>query len=510
MDFFGSKLIFWKVFLIFVFAQALSVQLVWAARKIVIFEKKDVPDIGGAESSSVRRRSSSGIVSRLNLGANTGIQAEDTLLSVQGNKKKKYSETYKGYKVFNTGLDVEEEWDGSEAIVSGDVYADIEDDLGSTDYCDLSDAEGKEITLSQFNLTEDDVFIVRENYEHYVYVDITDKARWAVDVELSLFKSDDTFSRPVAFIDTCTREVLDFFDRSGFYTLPSDGTGSNWEWNTDYPTGSETDSFNDWITDSPPDSNTNWYTDSVSNVPTDSNPDSYTGAATTQATTKHSTRGPPTPPTKSPTLQPPGQKCDVVDKAGNPKRVVKFGPGEKFCLGPMRRSSDDRTCFLENQYVKTVDLKNTRNDDSTEIASFQCSRGYDDEKNGGFSPVLDAFFFTTASSRIYRQWYDYVALSDPVPYAKAHFGTNYINAYWDGTSMVFGDGDGQSFYPLTNLDTVAHEMAHGVTEKTSNLIYRLVFKLYICSDTPNEMLNLFKCSPSRSRREASSSETLQQ
>ena len=29
-----------------------------------------------------------------------------------------------------------------------------------------------------------------------------------------------------------------------------------------------------------------------------------------------------------------------------------------------------------------------------------------------------------------------------------HFGTNYMNAFWDGDEMTFGDGDGSHFYQL--------------------------------------------------------------
>ena len=76
------------------------------------------------------------------------MQPKDSLLSAQGNKKRKYTETYKGYAVFNTGLDVEEEADGEISIVAGDVFADIEDDLGTTSHCDLSDANAKAIALA--------------------------------------------------------------------------------------------------------------------------------------------------------------------------------------------------------------------------------------------------------------------------------------------------------------------------------------------------------------------------
>ena len=54
-----------------------------------------------------------------------------------------------------------------------------------------------------------------------------------------------------------------------------------------------------------------------------------------------------------------------------------------------------------------------------------------------------------------------------------HFGTNYDNAFWDGTQMVFGDGDGVIFLPFTrSVDVIGHELAHGVTQYTSGLNYQ--------------------------------------
>jgi Zn-dependent metalloprotease len=52
-----------------------------------------------------------------------------------------------------------------------------------------------------------------------------------------------------------------------------------------------------------------------------------------------------------------------------------------------------------------------------------------------------------------------------------HYGTNYNNAYWNGSYMTYGDGDGSTFKPLVSLDVAAHEMTHGITERTANLTY---------------------------------------
>ena len=53
-----------------------------------------------------------------------------------------------------------------------------------------------------------------------------------------------------------------------------------------------------------------------------------------------------------------------------------------------------------------------------------------------------------------------------------HFGQAYANAFWDGRRMVFGDGDGVLFSPLTgSLDVIGHELGHGVTEDEAALEY---------------------------------------
>ena len=45
------------------------------------------------------------------------------------------------------------------------------------------------------------------------------------------------------------------------------------------------------------------------------------------------------------------------------------------------------------------------------------------------------------------------------------YGTNYQNAFWDGSKMTYGNGFAAAD------DVVAHELSHAVTERTSNLTY---------------------------------------
>jgi Zn-dependent metalloprotease len=54
--------------------------------------------------------------------------------------------------------------------------------------------------------------------------------------------------------------------------------------------------------------------------------------------------------------------------------------------------------------------------------------------------------------------------------SRVHYGNAYVNAFWDGTQMTYGDGSGNT-QPLTAIDVAGHEMSHGVTEATANLNY---------------------------------------
>ncbi|MGW8959012.1 M4 family metallopeptidase [Paenibacillus sp. NPDC055715] len=53
-----------------------------------------------------------------------------------------------------------------------------------------------------------------------------------------------------------------------------------------------------------------------------------------------------------------------------------------------------------------------------------------------------------------------------------HYGSRYNNAFWNGSQMTYGDGDGITFIAFSgDPDVVGHELTHGVTEYTSNLDY---------------------------------------
>ncbi len=57
--------------------------------------------------------------------------------------------------------------------------------------------------------------------------------------------------------------------------------------------------------------------------------------------------------------------------------------------------------------------------------------------------------------------------------SRVHYSRRYNNAFWSDSCfcMTYGDGDGVTYNPFDSLDVAGHEMSHGVTSRTANLIY---------------------------------------
>jgi len=56
--------------------------------------------------------------------------------------------------------------------------------------------------------------------------------------------------------------------------------------------------------------------------------------------------------------------------------------------------------------------------------------------------------------------------------SSVHYQKNYDNAFWDGSQMVYGDGDGSLFNRFTiAIDVMGHELTHGVTQYEASLNY---------------------------------------
>jgi Zn-dependent metalloprotease len=57
-------------------------------------------------------------------------------------------------------------------------------------------------------------------------------------------------------------------------------------------------------------------------------------------------------------------------------------------------------------------------------------------------------------------------------YSSLNYGQNFVNAYWSGQIMVYGNGDQQVLGDFWQApDVICHEITHGVTQHESGLVY---------------------------------------
>ncbi|CAI9730013.1 protease-like isoform X2 [Octopus vulgaris] len=128
-------------------------------------------------------------------------------------------------------------------------------------------------------------------------------------------------------------------------------------------------------------------------------------------------------------------------------------------------------CFLENNYVKVIDMQNSFEKVSlnTDPIDYVCDVGFNDSANAAISPALDAFYHGSMVSQMFQEWYN-TSILNKQAILRVHYAKNYEGSYWDGKYCTFGDGHTR-FYPSTVADVVAHEFAHGFTEQHSGLLY---------------------------------------
>jgi Zn-dependent metalloprotease len=157
---------------------------------------------------------------------------------------------------------------------------------------------------------------------------------------------------------------------------------------------------------------------------------------------------------------------DGTGPGGNPKvGYYTYGPtGDYPAFGVSVAGS---VCTMDWDDCKTVDL-NHGTSGSTPF-SYTCYENTHEFINDGACPMNDAQFFGQAVYNMYMAWYGVPVLPFQLM-MRCHYSYNYENAFWNGSSMTFGDGY-TTFYPLVALDVSAHEVAHGFTDNHSDLIY---------------------------------------
>jgi len=122
-----------------------------------------------------------------------------------------------------------------------------------------------------------------------------------------------------------------------------------------------------------------------------------------------------------------------------------------------------------NQIIHTLNANEFFNyDNLTEFRDVDNNWNHDPAAVGAHWGAAKAYDY-------FRETFDRKSYDDaraPI-YSLVHYGQNLVNAYWDGSQLIYGDGNGAEWSALTSLDIIAHEFTHGVTENNGlgGLVY---------------------------------------
>jgi Zn-dependent metalloprotease len=129
--------------------------------------------------------------------------------------------------------------------------------------------------------------------------------------------------------------------------------------------------------------------------------------------------------------------------------------------------------LVAGEHLTVYDVKNGGDSDlpGTRMRGDNDPPSSDDAVNEAFDGAGKTYEF-------YRQVYgrDSVDGHGLELVSSVHYGVDFDNAFWNGAQMVYGDGSGQLFQVggLTrDIDVIAHELTHGVTQYTAGLSYHV-------------------------------------
>lgn len=95
-------------------------------------------------------------------------------------------------------------------------------------------------------------------------------------------------------------------------------------------------------------------------------------------------------------------------------------------------------------------------------------------RRSGGKTVTEAYDYSGSTYEFYRKIFERNSIDTRGMKldSTVHYGEDYNNAFWNGTQMVYGDGDGEIFQRFTkSIDVIGHELTHGVTQYEAALEY---------------------------------------
>ena len=144
-----------------------------------------------------------------------------------------------------------------------------------------------------------------------------------------------------------------------------------------------------------------------------------------------------------------GSRPMMTDSANGSYRLRETGRG----LGVETYNMATTTTYTNTDFINTTTIWNNVNANQDQYAT---------DAHWGAEKTYDFYDSTFNRNSIDDAGFKLISY--------VHYSSNYLNAFWDGQVMTYGDGSG-SYNPLTALDITGHEITHGLTENTSALVY---------------------------------------
>lgn len=155
----------------------------------------------------------------------------------------------------------------------------------------------------------------------------------------------------------------------------------------------------------------------------------------------------------------------VRDRANQALEVAAAARGMRAAIGPIARAFATASPGVKRRTVydaksgATLPGKLVRGEGGKQVADKSVNQAYD------YAGATYDFY----SQILGRNSIDGQGLRLD---STVHYRSKFNNAFWNGTQMVYGDGDGVIFIGFTgSVDVIGHELTHGVTQYTSALIY---------------------------------------
>jgi zinc metalloprotease ZmpA len=170
---------------------------------------------------------------------------------------------------------------------------------------------------------------------------------------------------------------------------------------------------------------------------------------------------------------------DVQERFDENETAAATGSGKSLYGGTVPLTTDSTASGFSlsdpsrgNQF--SSDMRNSQSGNGTKFSDADNVWG-----NGAISDrasaAVDAQYGTSVTWDYYKTIHNRLGIANngKGSFNRVHYGSKYNNAFWSDSCfcMTYGDGDGVRFGPLVSLDVAGHEMTHGVTSRTANLIY---------------------------------------